>query len=248
MMTTLLSFLYVSTELDTWETRTPEPDQDAICERCGYRRLDPEYYAWLRHRMEVAKQARERGRLAAAQYQELRGRFNAVHFWATAHFGEASLLAAVRALDPKAYQPPRVQDWEPTPQSEPVPAARHLFPAHGDWRFTENVSPEAVAQVDALRDQALSLGWTEATLYQNRGHLCFPTGDTYGLVCFLQGGCVIGEVTVRSIEVISSHGSRLRHYNRDVQQPWIRRDQPERTSAVSDISPRLPVCNRQEST
>ena len=154
----------------------------------------------------------------------------------------------IKAFDPKAYQPPRVQDWEPTPQSEPVPAARHLFPADGDWRFTENVSPEAVAQVDAIRDQALALGWTEATLYQNRGRSCFPTGDDYGLVCFLHGGCVIGEVTVRSIEVISSHGSRLRHYNRDVQQPWIRRDQPERTSAVSDISPRLPVCNRQEST
>jgi len=245
--TTTQSWLYVATDLDTWETSSPEPDQDQICERCGYRRLDPTYYAWLRRRMEVAKQARERGRLAAAQYQDLRGRFNAVHFWATVHLGEAVLLAAVRALDPKAYQPPQVEEWQPESQPEPARSTRHLFPADGDWHFTENVSPEAVAQVDAIRDQALSLGWTEATLYQNRGHLCFPTGDTYGLVCFLHGGSVIGEVTARFIEIISSGGSRLRHYNREVQQPWIRRDQSEGMSAVSDISRGLPVCNRQES-
>jgi len=247
-MTTLLSFLYVSTELDTWETRTPEPDQDAICERCGYRRLDPEYYAWLRHRMEVAKQAWQRGRLAAAQYQELRQRFNDVHFWAVARLGEAALVAAVEALDPKAYRPPRVEDWEPRPRTELAPMPPHLFPAEGDWPFAESVSPEAVGQVDAIRGQALALGWPEAGLYQNRGLLRFPNGETYGLVCFLHGDSTIGEVTARSIEVISSRGSRLRHYNRDVRQPWIRRDQPERTSAVSDISPRLPVCNRQEST
>lgn len=113
MIATSQPLLYVSTELDTWETCSPEPDQDQICERCGCRRLDPEYYAWLRHRMEVAKQARQRGRLAAVQYQELRQRFNAVHFWAVAHLGEDVLLAAVEALSPKAYQPPQIQELEP---------------------------------------------------------------------------------------------------------------------------------------
>jgi hypothetical protein len=246
MIATGQQVLYVATDLDTWETSTPEPDQDGMCEACGYRRLDSEYYAWLRHRMEVAKQAWQRGRLAAAQYQELRQRFNEVHFWAVAHLGEVALVAAVGRLDPKAYRPPQVQDWEPRPQSEQAPTQEHLFPADSDWPFVEVVTSEVVAQVDAIRDQALALGWSEAGLYQNRGLLRFPNGETYGLVCFLHGDSMIGEVTARFIEIISPRGSRLRHYNCGVQQPWVRRDQPEEGLAVPDISPDVPVCNRQE--
>jgi hypothetical protein len=238
------SLLYVATDLDTWETSTPEPDQDAICERCGYRRLDPEYYAWLRHRMEMAKQARERGRLAAAQYQELRQRFNAVHFWATAHFGEATLVAAVKALDPKTYEPPRVEEWQPEPQPGQVPSAPHLFPIDGNWPFTESVLPEAVAQVDAIREQALALGWSEAALYQNRGRLRFPVGGHYGLVCFLPAGSEIGEVVEHSIVIVMPSGSRLRHYNPSVPQPWVRRDGPQKVPAISDTSRLAPVCNQ----
>jgi hypothetical protein len=205
------SLLYVSTELDTWETSTPEPDQDEICERCGFRRLDPDYYAWLRHRMEVAKRARERRRLAAAQYQELRQRFNPVHFWATEHLGEPALLAAVQTLDPNTYRPPRVEDWQPRPRSEQAPSQAHLFPAEGDWPFTESVSPEAVRGVDAIRDQALALGWSEAALYQNRGRLRFPCGDDYGLVCYVYDQHKIGEITRESIEIVAPSGSRLRY-------------------------------------
>jgi len=215
------SALYVATDLDSWEIWTPEPDQDEICERCGYRRLDPEYYAWLRHRMGMAKQARERGRLASAQYQALRQRFNAVHFWAVAHLGEKTLVATIGTLDPKAYRPPHVQDWETVPRSEPVARPPHLFPTGSDWLFTEAVAPDAIAMVDAIRGQALGLGWSEASLYQNRGRLRFPAGGEYGLVCFLHGGCQVQEVTAQFIEIVSSRGSRLRHYNRTVPQPWL---------------------------
>jgi len=240
------SVLYVSTELDTWETSTPEPDQDEICEACGYRRLDPEYYAWLRHRMAVAQQFRRSGRLSVEQYQLWRTRFNGVHAWALARFGEGVLVAAVEALDPKAYRPPRVEDWEPRLRTELAAMPPHLFPAEGDWPFAESVSPEAVGQVDAIRDQALALGWSEAGLYQNRGHLRFPNGDTYGLVCFLHGDRTIGEVTAQCIEIVSPRGSRMRHYNRDVQQPWLRCPQLGDMPASPDISPPLPVCNPQE--
>jgi len=213
MIATGQSLLYVATDLDSWETSTPEPDQDQICERCGYRRLDPEYYAWLRHRMEVAKRARERGRLPAAQYQELRRRFNEVHFWAVKQFGEERLLAAIQALDPKRYLPPRIQDDSPAAGSGPQPGIEtprpHLYPAEGEWPFTEPVTPEAVAKVDAIRDQALALDWSEAALYQNRGKLRFPYGDDYGLVCFLHEGYEISEVTGESIEIVMPTGSRL---------------------------------------
>ena len=240
MIATSQPLLYVSTELDTWETCSPEPDQDQICERCGYRRLDPEYYAWLRHRMEVAKQARQRGRLGAAQYQDLRERFNAVHFWAVGHLGEAMLLAAVAAHDPKAYQPPRIQDWDAVPHTEAADLLPHMFPADGDWPFTESVSPEVVAKVDAIRDQALSLGWTEAGLYQNRGHLRFPVGGEYGLVCLLHSGDQIGEVSAQSIEIARPSGSGLRHYTREAPQPWASRTAP----SLPDTSRITPVCNQ----
>ncbi len=213
------SLLYVSTELDTWETSTPEPDQDQICERCGYRRLDPEYYAWLRHRMTVAQQFRRSGRLSAAQYQTWRTRFNAVHAWALERFGEDVLVAAVETLDSKAYQPPRIEDWEPAPRVEPAAAPAHLFPADGEWPFTESVAPEAVAKVDAIREQALALGWSEAALYQNRGHLRFPVGGEYGLVCFLHSGARVGEVTEQRIEIINLRGTRLHFHRQSASMP-----------------------------
>jgi hypothetical protein len=236
--------LYVSTELDTWETSTPEPDQDEICERCGYRRLDPEYYAWLRHRMTVAQQFRRSGRLSADQYQLWRTRFNGVHAWALARFGEGMLVAAVEALDPKAYQPPRVQDWEPMPQSEQALARAHLFPADGDWPFTEPVSPEAVAMVDAIRERALSLGWSEAALYRNRGRYRFPVGGDYGLACFLHDGCEVGEVTSEHIEIIAPSGSRLRLYNLDAPQPGRAVGSANNAQVIPDTSRLAPVCNQ----
>ena len=246
MIATGQSLLYVSTALDTWETSTPETDQDGICERCGYRRLDPEYYAWLRYRMTLAQKAYRAGRLRGSRYEELRARFNAVHAWALARLGEERVLAAVQSLDPKGYRPPTVQD-DPEPALVEAPAPEpHFYPPAGDWPFTEPVSPEAVAMVDAIREQALSLGWSEAALYRNRGRLRFPNGGDYGLVCYWHGGRTIGEVTAQSIEIVCPSGSRLRYYNREVQQPWLQRTAGRDAPTDSDISPPLPVCNPQE--
>lgn len=94
--------LYAATNLDSWETDKPryfarDVGMDGIC----YRRLDPEYYAWLRHKMALAKKALEAGRLDSAAFDGLRTRFNDIHAWAVARFGENELLAAVRSLDPK---------------------------------------------------------------------------------------------------------------------------------------------------
>jgi len=218
------SALYVATNLETWETCTPEPDQDAICEPCGFRRLDPEYYAWLRSRMVVAQKRYQTGRLPARQYEELRARFNAVHAWALERFREPVLLEAVRSLDPRAYRPPAVKDAEEGDSSDVVEAAppAHSYPVQGDWRFTEPVSAEGVTKVDAVRDRALPLGWSEAQLYQNRGRYSFPCGQDYGLVCFLHPGDEIGEVTRRSIEIVGAGGRRLRLYNTQADQPWLR--------------------------
>jgi len=98
----------------------------------------------------------------------------------------------------------------------------YLFPKDGDQPFTERVLSSAVAKVNAIRGQALALGWSERRLYQNRGQFRFPCGEDYGLVCFIGETQRIGEVTKQYIEIVSPppRESRLRFYNPDVSQPW----------------------------
>jgi hypothetical protein len=91
--------------------------------------------------------------------------------------------------------------------------------------LTYPVLPEAIAKVDAIRDKALALGWTENGLYQTKGRFRFPCGQDFGLVCFLEKVENIGEVTKQYIEIIRPSGVRQRFYNRDVDQPWITKEQ-----------------------
>lgn len=89
--------------------------------------------------------------------------------------------------------------------------------------LTVKVTAEVTAKVDAIRERALELGWTEAGLYRNRGCYPFPLGQDYGLVCFLSGNRRIGKVTREYVEIICpyQHSMPNRFYNPDVDQPWI---------------------------
>ena len=126
-----------------------------------------------------------------------------------------------RRLDPINRQP---TDAPPELTRTPPTVPPHLFPEHGDWKFTQPVRLSTVPKVDAIRDQALSLGWSEAQLYQNRGRFRFPCGQDYGLVCFLEEDKRIGKVTRQSIEIIGPPPQErcLRFYNADVDQPWLK--------------------------
>ncbi|MHB0998512.1 MAG: hypothetical protein ACYC27_04625 [Armatimonadota bacterium] len=102
--------------------------------------------------------------------------------------------------------------------------------------FTVEPSPESFAKVDAIKDQALSLGWTESGLYRTNSTFPFPYGQDYGLVCHVGPDYTIGEVTDKSIELILTRTmydgqitrSSTRHYNPNVEQPWIRKLEPEK--------------------
>lgn len=206
--------LFVSTALDTWLTEHDSAfARDVQVDDIAYRRLDPEYYAWLRSRMQLAKAAASNGQLGLDAFDDLRHRFNAIHRWAVERFGEQILVAAVRSLNAREYVPPAA---EPDLPHRPIASAitdRNIVP----------VSPEATALVDAIRDRALALGWIRESLYQTRGSLRYPLGNDYGLVCYLQAGDRIGDVTAHSIEIILPNNIRQGFYNPNVDQPWIKR-------------------------
>ena len=126
-----------------------------------------------------------------------------------------------RRLDPINRQPTDApRELTRTPPTVPL----YRFPEDGDWKFTQPVRSSTVLKVDAIRDQALSLGWSEAQLYRNRGRFRFPCGQDYGLVCFLEEDKRIGEVTRQSIEIIGPppQENRLYFYNPNVNQPWLK--------------------------
>ncbi len=201
-----LAALFVSTGLESWATDQPGIfARDVQINDTAYRRLDPEYYAWLRSKMQLAKMAADAGRLGNGEFDELRRRFNAMHQWAVQRFGESRLLVAVRNLDARDYAPP---------VAEPDTPARAVRASDAD---------SAVAMVDSIRDRALALGWTHDSLYATGGSPRLLFGRERGLVCYLKPGDQIGEVTTHSIEIILSNNVRQRFYNPNVDQPWIRR-------------------------
>lgn len=208
--------LFVSTSLATWTTVNPEQfARDFQINDTVYRRLDPEYYVWLRSRMVLAKRAATTGHLNAVAFEDLRVRFNAVHAWAVEHLGEAQLVAAARALRAGDYRPPLPEEFERTKAAEPIPAK-------------PNPEAERIARakqvVDEVCDCALALGWTMESLYFCEGYERRPFATRYGLVCYI-GEHRIGEVTRQSIELIGPPPmeTRSRFYNPDVDQPWIKR-------------------------
>jgi hypothetical protein len=197
--------LFVATTLESWPTGQPHAfARDVQINDTAYRRLDPEYYAWLRSKMNLAKLAADAGQLGHDEFEELRRRFNAVHDWVIEHFGDGALIDAIRNLDARDYAPP---------VTEPGPP--HRSPRPADFAL-EN----AIAMVDTVAEKAIGLGWTGENLYRtSRGSF----GFNCGLVHLLKPSDRIGEVTTHWIEIIRSGDVRHRFYNPDVDQPWIHR-------------------------
>ena len=206
--------LFVSTALGSWTSDQPHVfARDVQINDTAFRRLDPEYYAWLRSRMNLARSAHQAGQIGGEAYDELRSKFNGLHAWALAHFGERVLADAVRILDARDYQPPVAE-----PDTPPRGQVKRNADADG--------SVESIAMVDVICERALALGWKRERLY-GTGHGRLFSQDR-GLVSFLKPGDRIGEVTLQSIEIIGPPPTevRQRFYNPDVDQPWIRRTRP----------------------
>lgn len=199
--------LYVSTDLVCWQAGEHD-DFGAAITICGipFHRLDPGVYAWIYNRMGLAKRAHQSGKIKPAAWNTLRERFNAIHAWAIERLGEAT------EPGPTNVALPEPETLQPHPPRDD-PGARE---------FTHRVSPEAVAQVMAIRERAMSLGWSDQRLLGNTGRFGFPHGDDYGLVCFVENDTRLGEISRQSIELIQPAGHALRFYNPDVEQPWFK--------------------------
>ena len=211
-----LRTLWVSTDLRVWLPSDPSfiARDCQLNDRC-YRRLDPEYFAWLKLRMHGVKAGAYAGRVPAEAFDDLRQRFNDVQARAIEVFGERNLLDAVRAIDSEKYRPPLPEEFE---RARPIdsasartnPEAERLARAH--------------SLVDGIREQAIALGWTMQSLYFCEGHERRPFGGRYGLVCYIGQHHRLGEGTRPSIELIGPPpmGTRTRFYNLDAEQPWVR--------------------------
>lgn len=219
--------LWVSTDLRMWWPTDPSfiARDCQIGNRC-YRRLDPEYFAWLKLRMHAVKAAADAGRVPARAFDEARQRFNEMQSVAVAMFCETALLQAVRAINLEGYRPPLLDEHEPI---RPVASV------------STRPNPERLVRarelVDAVQDQALALGWTMESLYFSDGYERRPFAARYGLICYIHAQDRIGEVTRQSIELIGPppHEERSRFYNPDVEQPWERRDRDARPACDAAI-------------
>lgn len=200
--------MFVSTCLRTWTSdRSQVFARDVQINDTAYRRLDPEYFAWLRSRMTMAKLAANAGQISREEFDGLRERFNTIQDWAIRRFSEPALLEAVRGLDTRTYEPPVAEPDSPAQPSRPA----------------EAVKDAVLGKVDAIRECALSLGWTTDQLYATGPSGRFGVSHDRGLVCYLKPQDQIGEVTRQSIEIILPDGVRQRFYNMLVEQPWITR-------------------------
>ena len=65
--------LYVATTLDCWKTDQPDSyARDVGIYGTCYRRLDPEYFAWLGTRMALAQRAAKAGKMTGEQLGDLK--------------------------------------------------------------------------------------------------------------------------------------------------------------------------------
>lgn len=204
--------LYVSSCLSFWAAGGMRGlARDVQINDTVYRLLDPEYFAWLRSKMTIAKMAHLAGQLSEEDYEGLRGRFNRVQDWAIGAYGEAALVEASRRLDARRYAPP-----------EPVMlASRERFE-----RPIAVAQAQARVKVEAIMDEAVALGWNADVLVgedRNREARVATRRPAAVLGECLRAGAEIGRITREAIEIMLPSGVRQHFYNPDVEQPWIRK-------------------------
>ena len=187
---------YVSTDLRMVDVTAPNAQRrDILIEGIWYRRLDAQYFVWIERRVELARKAAPKSKISNAALDSLLARYQEVKNWIDENLSPENLKAARRLSDHNSYDPPPAALPPPKPvinqeMNQETKVAHgskkpesYLYPAEGVWEHTVPIDPEVVKLIDSIRDEAFAKGWTEAALYQNRGH--YPAGKCYGLICIL---------------------------------------------------------------
>jgi hypothetical protein len=209
--------LFVSTSLAQWETTEPHRiARDFQINDTIYRRLDPEYFAWLRGRMTVAQRGVEAGAIRPEVFDRLRERFNRLQEHAIAIFGEPAIKEAIRRLVGTRYRPPHV-----TRSDTRTVTQQSRGTTEGTRTSGARDHAEVQAIIAAVRDRALARGWREKRVWGEAGQW---SGGTLA-DALRRPGTRIGQITRQWIEIIGPppHQNVLRFYNPDVEQPWIKR-------------------------
>ena len=205
---------YVSTDLRMVElTSRDARSQDKIIEGTTYRKLDAQYFVWIERRIEIAQKAAEKGKISDAALQKLMSQFRQIRNWVDENIEDRYLTAARKLYESANYNPPpaalpkpKVVD-KPSDNRNPEPVKPYLYPTIGHWEYTVTIDPDVVKIIDSIRDEALSKGWTEASLYQNRGH--FIAGKWYGLICILDKTDQIERIDEDVIHIRTFKGSAV---------------------------------------
>ncbi len=199
---------YVSTDLRMIElTARDARRQDMIIEGTSYRRLDAQYFAWIERRIELARKAAKDGKIKGDALQALITRYQAVKDWVDENIDLKYLTAARKLFESASYTPPPAALPKPKVVIEPEPVRSYRYPDDGHWEYTVPIDPDVVKIIDSIRDEALSKGWTEASLYQNRGH--FIAGKWYGLICILDKTDQIEKIDKEIIYIRTFKGSAV---------------------------------------
>jgi len=199
---------YVSTDLRMVElTARDARRQDMIIEGTNFRRLDAQYFVWIERRVELARNAAKDGNISDKALQNLMSQFRQIKDWVDENIEDRYLSAARKLFENTSYTPPPAALPKPKVIIEPEPVRSYRYPDDGHWEYTVPIDPDVVKIIDSIRDEALSKGWSEASLYQNRGH--FIAGKWYGLICILDKTDLIEKIDNDLIYIRTFKGSAV---------------------------------------
>lgn len=184
--------------------------------------LTPDRYAYLYKNMERAKIAHQSGKLSSSSWELLRSRFAEVHRLAISIYGTEKLSGALKsngnASGNANANGKTIRGTKTTQSVSDIPMT--LTGSHdSDPKPIFQITPSDYAKsilTDEIINRAMSLSWDLIQLTGVTGKLRFPIGDGYGLICFIDNGDKITEVTKKYITIVNRNGNELRFYNKNI--------------------------------
>lgn len=203
--------LWVGTDLTTF---TPDCNrqypEDVVRGSKAFRRLSPDYFLWLEARFAAFRRKTNQAGQLPPEAKEFAERFQRIQQVVKDAYPSSALEAARTRLSQLPMESPNKSTGILHRRSE------FVYPSKSTLPVRREVTYHALGEVDAIRDEALALGWTEDSLYGTRGRFAFPCGPGYGVICFIHDDQRIGKVSDRTIQLRCSGGHSLHFYRREV--------------------------------